>query len=74
MGDVQLLNGIAHYIISLRLVIVFMHIVPALASYSETSNNGLSERRTTSAQRTKSMPPIALPIEIVHLVVIPGHF
>ena len=33
--------------------------------YSETSNNGLSEGRTTSV-RTKSMPPIALPIEIVH--------
>ena len=29
--------------------------------YSETSNNGLSERRTNS------MPPIAFPIEIVHL-------
>ena len=35
--------------------------------YSETSNNGLSERPTTSVQRTNSMPPIALPIEIVHL-------
>ena len=35
--------------------------------YSETSNNGLSERRTTSIQRTNSMPPIALPIEIVYL-------
>ena len=35
--------------------------------YSETSNNGLSERRTTSVQQTNSMPPIALPIEIVHL-------
>ena len=35
--------------------------------YSETSNNGLSERRTTSVQRIKSMPPIALPIEIVYL-------
>ena len=28
--------------------------------YSETSNNGLSERWTTSVQQTKSMPPIAL--------------
>ena len=35
--------------------------------YSETSNNGLSERWTTSVQRTNSMPPIALPLEIVHL-------
>ena len=35
--------------------------------YSETSNNGLSERRTTSVPRTNSMPSIALPIEIVHL-------
>ena len=36
-------------------------------TYSETSNNGLSERQTTSVQRTNSMSPIALPIEIVHL-------
>ena len=36
-------------------------------NYNETSNNGLFERRTTSVQRTNSMPPIALPIEIVHL-------
>ena len=35
--------------------------------YSETSNNGLSERRTTSVQWANSMPQIALPIEIVHL-------
>ena len=35
--------------------------------YSETSNNGLSERQTTSVQRTNSMPLIAFPIEIVHL-------
>ena len=35
--------------------------------YSETSNNGLSKRQTTSVQWTKSMPPIALLIEIVHL-------
>ena len=34
--------------------------------HGETSNNGLSERRTTSVQRTNSVPPIALPIEIVH--------
>ena len=34
------------------------------SNYSETSNNGLSERWTTSVQWTKSMPPIALPIEI----------
>ena len=35
--------------------------------YSETNNSGLSERRSTSVQRTNSMPLIALPIEIVHL-------
>ena len=35
-------------------------------NYSETSNNGLSERQTTSVQWTNSMSPIALPIEIVH--------
>ena len=38
-----------------------------LWAYSETSNNGLSERQTTSVQRTNSMPLIALPIERVHL-------
>ena len=32
-------------------------------SYSETSNNGLSERRTTSVQRTNSIPPTALTIK-----------
>ena len=31
------------------------------------SNNGLSKRWTTSVQRTNSMPPIALPMEVVHL-------
>ena len=41
--------------------------ISILYVYSETSNNGLSERRTTSVQQTNSMPPIALPIEIVHL-------
>ena len=35
--------------------------------YSETSTSGLSEKQTTSVQRTNPMPPIALPIEIVHL-------
>ena len=35
--------------------------------YSETSNNGLSERLTTSVQWTNPMSPIAIPIEIVHL-------
>ena len=29
--------------------------------YSETPNNRLSERRTTSVQQTNSMPPIVLP-------------
>ena len=44
------------------------HFIPCACTqgnyYSETSNNGLSERRTTSVQQTNSMPPIALPIEI----------
>ena len=35
-----------------------------LLGYSETSNNGPSERRTTSIQQTNSMPPVTLPIEI----------
>ena len=30
-------------------------------------NSGLSEKRTTSVRRTNPMPPITLPIEIVHL-------
>ena len=42
-------NSIIHTLISL--------IPSQKGSYSETSNNGLSERRTTSVQRTKSMPP-----------------
>ena len=35
--------------------------------YSETSNSGLSEKWTTPVQWTKPMPPIAFPIEIVHV-------
>ena len=43
-----------------------VRLVDLLYSYSETSNNGLSERRTTSLQRTNSThAPIALPIDRV---------
>ena len=31
--------------------------------YSKTSNNGPSEKRTNSIQRTKLMPPIDFPID-----------
>ena len=34
--------------------------------YSKTSNNGPSEKRTTSVQRTDQMPPIDASIEIIH--------
>ena len=34
--------------------------------YSETSNSGPSEKWTTSVQRTKPVPLIAIPIEIIH--------
>ena len=34
--------------------------------YSKTSNSGLSEKRTTSVQRTNLTPPIDFPIELVH--------
>ena len=47
--------------------IIIVHDIVCVHVYSETSNNGLSERRTTSVQQTNSMPPIALPIEILHL-------
>ena len=48
-------------------IIMYYIILKWQYTYGETSDNGLSERRTISVQRTNSMPPIALPIEIVHL-------
>ena len=35
-------------------------------SYSKTSNNGPSEKRTTSVQRTAHLPPIDFTIELIH--------
>ena len=35
-------------------------------SYSKTSNNGPSENRTTSVQRTTHLPPIDFTIELIH--------
>ena len=34
--------------------------------YSKTSNNGPSEKRTTSVQRTAHLPPIDFTIELIH--------
>ena len=34
--------------------------------YSKTSNSGLSEKRTISVQRTSFVPPIDIPIELIH--------
>ena len=34
--------------------------------YSKTSNNGPSEKRTTSVQRTTHLPPIDFTIELIH--------
>ena len=34
--------------------------------YSKTSNNGPSEKRTTSLQRTAHLPPIDFTIELIH--------
>ena len=34
--------------------------------YSKTSNNGPSEKRTTSLQRTAYLPPIDFTIELIH--------
>ena len=35
-------------------------------AYSKTSNNGPSEKRTTSLQRTAHLPPIDFTIELIH--------
>ena len=35
--------------------------------YSKTSNNGPSEKRTTSVQRTTHLSPIDFTIELIHL-------
>ena len=34
--------------------------------YSKTSNNGPSEKRATSVQRTAHLPPIDFTIELIH--------
>ena len=34
--------------------------------YSKTSNNGPSEKRTTSLQQTAHLPPIDSTIELIH--------
>ena len=34
--------------------------------YSKTSNNGPSEKRTTSVQRTTHLPPIDFTIKLIH--------
>ena len=38
----------------------------ALQQYSKTSNNGPSEKRTTSVQRMDHLPPIDFTIELIH--------
>ena len=35
--------------------------------YSKTSNNGPSEKRTTSVQQMAHLPPIDFTIELIHL-------
>ena len=66
-GALRLLNGELIINTNAKLSFSGNHAHQGGAIYSETSNNGLSERRTTSVQRTKFMPQIALPIEIVYL-------
>ena len=39
---------------------------PAFLHYSKTSNNGPSEKRTTSLQRTAHLPPIDFTIELIN--------
>ena len=54
---------------------VYMHVLHTHSNnsasrqwrYSKTSNNGPSEKRTTSIQRTELMPLIDFPIHTVHL-------
>ena len=40
--------------------------VLGLYLYSKTSNNGPSEKRTTSVQRTNHLPPVDFTIELIH--------
>ena len=35
-------------------------------AYHKTSNNGLSEKRTTSLQQTDHLPPIDFTIKMIH--------
>ena len=48
-----------------------MHLVSGVGhhtknDYSKTSNNGPSEKRTSSLQRTAHLPPIDFTIELIH--------
>ena len=42
------------------------HASGTLVSYSKTSNNGPSEKRTTSVQQTDHLPLIDFAIELLH--------
>ena len=44
----------------------FRHLCMLWNVYSKTSNNGPSEKRTTSLQRTAHLPPIDFTIELIH--------
>ena len=45
---------------------VLLRRVLSFKKYSKTSNNGPSEKRTTSLQRTAHLPPIDFTIELIH--------
>ena len=45
---------------------VVAHFSALYVYYSKTSNNGPSEKRTTSLQRTAHLPPIDFTTELIH--------
>ena len=50
----------------IRTTIVHLTIPSQESVYSKTSNNGPSEKRTTSVQRTAHLPPIDFTIQLLH--------
>ena len=48
-------------------LIIFVQLLFEGGVYSKTSNNGPSEKRTTSVQRTAHLPPIDFTIELIHV-------
>ena len=66
----QLIGGLVPHntvvIFTKAVIKISLSLTTYLDNYSKTSNNGPSEKRTTSVQQTTRLPPIDFTIEILH--------